>query len=244
MDKCNESKSKSKSTRKKSEKKSKKRKIESEVKVPNSSLITEIRKTKDKKSKKIKESLIIVLVDFNLDEIELDQLSDLVPVFSFKVTNLSIQDYISDFKLKSEFVKYYADMIEKFMLKIKTDCILKEKTTKLYVDENQNLVDFDTVVEDLESKCKLMFKILNEIQARVDVQMSYLERLNSILKDLSDDKLEWIKSEIFNIQLEMVEYARSKLFLDENLVEYSLINSMSFTLLIDVLDRFVNLFEI
>ncbi|CAF0818805.1 unnamed protein product [Brachionus calyciflorus] len=222
-----------------------------------SSLITEIRKTNDKKKTKIpslKENLILILVDFNLDLNEMDCLKDLLPIIGHKITNLSLDEYLNDVKIKTQIVKTYLDLIEKYSQSIRLDTgLLREKFLKKYVDENNNLdLSEEEFLNDFESKYKLILRILNEISSRLHKEEVYLEKLNLILtsrKDLDDEtattssKYDELRKDVHVIQLDLVEYARSKLLIVEN-NKYDIVNTMSFSYLFDIIERFLSVYDI
>lgn len=240
-----------KKTRKKhpkSDKKKVKKNKPDKDKLTSCALISEIRKNKtNKKTKKVKHSdknessnSIFVLVDFNLCPGELDALSRIMPIISYKLTSSDLSAYILECRLKLDTVNSYFQLVNKFYDDIRNDNLLKEKFIARYQTlDTQN----ESILDDFFSKCQLMFKILNEIQTRLNYELNYMQRLNTILSQFgSDNRLDMLKEQVFNIQLELVDYCRAKV--DPKLDNVDVLTTMNFSYLLDIANRFVDYYQI
>lgn len=234
---------KNRKRRKKShQKKSKKNKPEDKVKLTSSALISEIRKNKDKKTKRAKhcDNSFCVLVDFNLNATELDLLSRIMPAIGHKLTNSDLNDYINECRLKSDTARSYVELINKLYSGVRNDNLLREKFLAKYQNlESQN----ESILDDFFSKCQLMFKVLNEIQTRLNHELDYMQKLDTCLCQFgSSNRLDLLKEQVYDIQLELVNYCRAKV--DSKLDNFDFLSTMNFSYLLDIANRFVEFYQI
>ena len=174
---------------------------------------------------------------------EIDKLSEILPIINFKLNNFNLNEYSNSLNVKYEFiVDNYKFLIEKMFDFYKNNQeidlfkLLKIKVKSL---ENEIFTDF-------ESKLVLMKRILNECLDRLLIQNNYLKNLSTILKNneslVKNHKInEWLdlnQEKLFNLQLNLIEYARDKR------QQQNLIKNLSFYCLIDILDRFFYVYDI
>jgi hypothetical protein len=172
---------------------------------------------------------------------EMEAMSNILPIISYKLSNLNINDYINDFNKKILTLRDYGLVIKNFLIDKYDKNKFKQAQDLQAYDANESLHDFD-------SKLNLIKRIVDECLHRLHIQSIYLDELNDFFMNLTekclfsnDSSFEkspldiWmldIKNKLYKSQSNVIEYAR------ESLDKKCLLKSLSFYSLIDILNRF------
>jgi len=190
---------------------------------------------------------ILIDFDFNLQcsscKLEIENLSDLLPIVSSKLTNFNLNDYLDDFVSKWNSMDIY-------------DKILFEKQQQgLSCDENELLS---------ESTFDLIKRIINECKHRLKIQQTYiinliecLNRSNEIDTEREEEEEEIeeeeskgehklydnLRKDLNEIQIDFLKTIRSLQHDDQAQTETKIEKTLSFNCLCDILQRFFLFFS-
>jgi hypothetical protein len=209
---------------------------------------------------------IIILIDFELvldcEQCskkqalkELNELSEVLPVLAYKLANFNYASYYNQFSNKLRLVKCYRESIKSLKSMNEMD-LIENAANESAIDEKKtehDEEDFD-LAQDLKSKLDLIDKVLNECMFRLEIQHDYLNRVIELFEQFAkcrtslelnacvEDKREYLLS----MQAKLMDYAYSILLSSkvESLDEIYFIKTLPFNALIDVLDRFVLVYNL
>jgi hypothetical protein len=170
---------------------------------------------------------------------ELDELSDILPLISHKLTNMNLSDYMGDFSRKFLLIREYESVVRKILDLMGED---RQKQPGACADPEE------TVKRDFECKLQLMQRLIDECLARLLLQNAYLAELKEVVggvgrRGADGEQLQaWLKEarkRLYVAQMSLVEFARARLAQGQCLVK-----SLSFYCLVDVLNRFFAAYNI
>ena len=196
---------------------------------------------------------------------EMDELCAILPIIQYKLTNENFDEYWHEFLIKYDLVNEYDFILKRLSLMARSSMYnFKENLCAMMgLDENEPSLDKkEIIIEDFRTKLELMDRIAAECLERLQQQKVYLNELREFFKyDVRD--LSWqqeegevevkekekekekgslvpdqIRKKIYNLQFDLIEYARMiKQYQSEDLVK-----AFSFDCLVDVLDRFIQMY--
>lgn len=218
-------------------------------------------------NKKLKKSLIRSQL-----ELELDQLSEILPIIAYKLTNINLSEYTDDFEKRSHLLDFYSAFINKLETQTKCDQEFKRKlfTLELNVSEIDSTAKQTELIQDLEQKLNLIQRIQNECMQRLNLQKNYLNELKQLFDKLNTDISNYAiktKTNITGIISSLSPSDDKKFYcyimqklkkaifqLQSSLVEYArfnkqnerfnLVNGLPFNCLFEVMDRFMKAYDI
>ncbi len=167
---------------------------------------------------------------------ELDELSDILPLISHKLTNMNLPDYMADFSRKFLLIREYESVVRKILDLMGDD---RQKQPGACADPEE------TVKRDFECKLQLMQRLIDECLARLLLQNAYLAEVKEVVgrRGADGEQLQaWLKKarkRLYAAQMSLVEFARARLAQDQSLVK-----NLSFYCLVDVLNRFFAAYNI
>jgi hypothetical protein len=218
-------------------------------------------------NKKLKKSLIRSQL-----ELELEQLSEILPIIAYKLTNINLSEYMDDFEKRSHLLDYYSAFINKLETQTQSDDDFKRRlfALELNVSEIDNAAKQTSLILDLVQKLNLIQRIQSECMQRLNLQKSYLNELKQLFDKLNTDIGNYAlktKTNIAGILSSMsptddkkfyvyiMQKLKKSIFqLQTSLVEYArfnkqnerfnLVNGLPFNCLFEVMDRFMKAYDI
>jgi hypothetical protein len=212
---------------------------------------------------------IIILIDFELvldcDQCsrkqalkELNELSEILPVLAYKLANFNYASYYNQFSNKLRLVKCHQESIQS--LKSMNELDLTESggcafdTGATGMNNETNGDEKFELAQDLKSKLDLVDKVVGECMHRLEMQHAYLNQVIKLFEQFAkcrtslelDARVKEKRGHLLDMQAKLIEYAYSILLSSrvESLDEVYFIKTMPFNALVDVLDRFVLVYNL
>lgn len=191
---------------------------------------------------------------------EMDELCAILPIIQYKLTNENFGEYWNEFLIKYDLVNEYDFILKRFSLMVRSSMYdFKDKLFAMMgLDENEPSLDKkEIIIEDFRTKLELMDRIAAECLERLEQQKVYLNELREFFKydvrnlswqteeveegeDKEKEKTEedQIRKKIYNLQFDLIEYAR----MIKQYQSVDLVKALSFDCLVDILDRFIQMY--
>lgn len=202
----------------------------------------------------------LIIIDFKLApnckhcDRELDELSDYLPIFSYKISNFNLFEYLNETTSKLNLVDYYENFIsrldefftsnEPFEVSVRKRIVFNWARPQSRNNQTPDVMlsyqEEQNAFCDVQSKLDLMKKAVDEIGKRLDLIFKYLNRLQDILISMTNNNYkqeiqEQAKKDILDLQTNLIELARQ---LRKSETGSQVLKTFSITALFDVLYRF------